>query len=157
MKFCRLMAIWFLLSIALGPVGAQVPGGKVIEVCDALPHRGRMVRLRGLARIVEGGLLLSDGTCSAVPPNRDNMEFPMEVKLLRPQFSRLTDRQAYIRNQEQFHRRLYQVIASGRLLCKEGFSVTVQEKALVGNGYGRTGLIVCQISDAHIDAMQLYR
>lgn len=158
-KMLGRFALAILLSLTTS-AGADLREDEIFDICDApnAQTAPKAVRaFRGLARLVEGGILLQDGTCPVVNETPSNLVIPLLVKVVAPRFSRTSEFQLYRRLQDSFEKPLLQVVVTGNLSCKREFRVTTSTDGPMGNGYGNSGLVLCMIENGLVRRLVLVR
>lgn len=127
-------------------------GRETRELCE-LEVGGKpreVVRLRGSGRLIGEAFVLVDFTC----PTRFSRGKVVErlVRIRPARFAREGDRLWFGQAADKVERPLVQLEAEGRIACVHKFEVKFDHRMqpVKGNGFGRSGLILCDIKDAYL-------
>jgi hypothetical protein len=136
-----------LLTDAQPPPAPKPPA--TLEVCELQGGKSTgVIRLRGIGRLLGEFFVLIDTTCPGQWREGESLERMVRVRPVR--FARAKDGLWIDRAMDRFERPLMQLEVEGRASCVKKFTVTFDNKqrAMKGNGYGRSGLHQCEIQDA---------
>jgi hypothetical protein len=143
------LAFFLVWALAAG-LQEKAPELAIVELCD-VPAGEHLVRVRGVARVIQDGLLLRDGTCAANVVDSTNVWIPTSLIVARPTFRRDEDKRFFERLQEDFERPVVQLVVRGKVKCKSRIRPSPSD--LTGDGFGKVGLFLCAMEGGVVEQM----
>ena len=151
MRCFHILAIIVPLICFESPAMEEPP--EPAELCDSLHAKGEVISLRGLGRITDSGLFLSDATCPVA--ERKGAIVPAAVRVSVVSFAREEDKKWVTRARDRVEKPFVQVVVRGILTCNSNLKVAYdkEDDPDSGDGFGETGLVQCQMSKARVEGI----
>ena len=151
MKHCQMVKIIlpFLFSASMSADDLSMSA----ELCDSLHVKSELVSIKGIGRITDNGVFLSDATCPVA--ERKGAIVPASVRVAVVSFAREEDKKWVTKLRDRIERPFVQVVVRGILTCKANLKVAYDKNddPDSGDGFGETGLIQCQMSKARVEGI----
>ena len=124
MRCFHILAIIVPLICFESPAMEEPP--EPAELCDSLHASGAAISLRGLGRVTDSGVLLSDATCPAA--ERKGAIVPAAVRVYVVSFAREEDKKWVTRLRDRIERPFVQVVVRGILTCNSNLKVAYDKE-----------------------------